>query len=198
MTRFATAFFVLIGLLFSVPAGAQSFDDLVNALPEGNFAERGAVVDALAATGDDRALAILEALSEGDLHTLDEDGSIVILREVGRTDMATDALTGADRGEVASRASDRIRVNNSLRRVIRAAIGTITLRHPNPDRRMAAAEAAFRAADPEMVEALVEVRGDEADPAIVVVLDQAIAASTLAGDAASEDRVAARAGRGSG
>ncbi len=191
MSRFATAFFVLIGLLFTVPAGAQSFEDLVQTLPEGNFAERGAVVDAMAATGDERALAILEALSEGDLHTLDADGSVVIIREVGRTDMATDALTGADLGEVPSRASDRIRVNNSLRRVIRAAIGTITLRHPNPDRRMAAAEAAFRAADPEMVEALVEVRGDEADPAIVVVLDQAIAASTLAGDAASGDRVAA-------
>jgi urea transport system permease protein len=63
MSRFATAVFVLIGLLFTVPAGAQSFEDLVQTLPEGNFAERGAVVDAMAATGDERALAILEALS---------------------------------------------------------------------------------------------------------------------------------------
>ena len=37
-------------------------------LPEGSFSDRAEVVAAIAATGDPRAAAVLEALREGELH----------------------------------------------------------------------------------------------------------------------------------
>ncbi|MCR9087515.1 MAG: urea ABC transporter permease subunit UrtB [Rhodobacteraceae bacterium] len=167
-------------------AQAQSFDDLVPALPEGGFGERAQVVAQIAATGDDRAEAVLAALLEGDLHTLKSDGTVVIVTEVGRDDVATDPVTGADRGIVERRGSSKIRVNNSLRRVLRTAIGTLTLTHPDPNRRLEAADAAFKSADPDQFEILKTVLDGEQDRAVRTALSEALAVSALAGDAADE------------
>ena len=71
----------------------------------------------------------------------------MLLRSVGRDDFATDALTGEDYGEVPSRGASKIKVNNQLRSTIRAAIGTMTLKDPDPARRLSAAQAAFAAPD---------------------------------------------------
>ncbi|MEL6338216.1 MAG: urea ABC transporter permease subunit UrtB, partial [Pseudomonadota bacterium] len=70
-----------LGLVLATigPAAAQSLEDLVAALPEGEFADRARVIDAIAATGDPRAGAILEALGEGDLEQLRETGAVVLV-----------------------------------------------------------------------------------------------------------------------
>lgn len=181
----------LLFSLFAVAAQAQSFDDLITTLPEGSYDDRAAIVRALAATGDERAVDLLGALLEGDLHVLKSDKSVVYVAEVGDDDIATDAITGEDKGVVPRRGSSKIKVNNGLRRVIRAEIGTLTLRHPDPDRRLAAAEAAFSAADPDQVDPLKAVLADETDSKVRKALTEAIAAATLASDATTEDKLGA-------
>ncbi|WP_138466803.1 urea ABC transporter permease subunit UrtB [Poseidonocella sp. HB161398] len=170
---------------------AQSLEELVAALPEGSYDDRAAVIAQIAATGDDRALKVLEVLLAGDLEQLDSNSRIVEIYGQGRDDFARDILTGEDYGEVPSRGSSKVRVNNSLRRDIRTAIGTMTLRHPDPARRLAAAQSAFRSPDPEQAELLAEAAAAEADPEVARALAEALAVVTLAGDGAAEAKIAA-------
>ena len=103
------------------PPSAQTLEDLMARLPDGNFNERAEVVSGIAATGDPRAAAVLEALGEGELHRRKDDGAII--RVTGRgaeRRRASTPLTGAELGPVAARSTEAIRVNNALRRAIRA------------------------------------------------------------------------------
>ncbi|MCV6598065.1 MAG: urea ABC transporter permease subunit UrtB [Mangrovicoccus sp.] len=159
---------------------AQSFDDLVRALPEGKFDDRAKVIAQIAQTGDDRAADTLTALLEGNLHVLKADDSLVVISKRGTQTIAADALSGEDRGVVKKRGSKKIRVNNALRRELRAAIGRLTLAHPDPVRRLAAAEAAFKAADPSQIALLHSVLETEENKKIRGALTEAVAASQLA------------------
>lgn len=170
---------------------AQSFEDLVAKLPEGNFGDRAEVVSQLGALGDPRAVPVLEVLLDGNLHVLKSNERVVFLREVGGDDVASDALTGEEYGIVPSRGASKIRVNNGLRRDIRAAIGTLTLRAPDPALRLAAAEAAFRAPNPDQLELLQSARSEEKDDEVAEALDFAIAATVLESDAPETDQVSA-------
>src|SRR5690606_21757999 len=118
---------------------AQSFEELAARLPDGNFSQRAAVATALAATGDERAAALLEALGAGELQVRAADGRL--LRVIGRRGnlQAVDALTGEALGPIGAREAEPVRVNNALRRSVRAAIASLTLMHPDPARRRAAA-----------------------------------------------------------
>ena len=75
-------------------AAAQTLEDLMARLPDGGFGERAEVVGAIAATGDPRAAALLEALGEGELHARKADGAIV--RVTGRGSKAQ-GFDAADR-----------------------------------------------------------------------------------------------------
>lgn len=197
MTRLRRWLPVTLVLLFpmSVPAQAPvdgDFAALVGALPDASFAEVEALVGRIAETNDDRALDVLEALAEGDLHTLDSNAAVVIVRDVGGDDHAFDALTGESYGEIPRRGSSAIRVNNSLRRAVAAAVGTLTLRHPDPARRLEAAQAAFDAPDPAQADALAAALDAEQDAAVRQALSEAVARAVLQDDTATvSDRRAA-------
>ncbi|QDL93429.1 urea ABC transporter permease subunit UrtB [Paroceanicella profunda] len=173
------------------PARAQDFDSLVNALPEGNYTDRGETAAAIAATGDERAVAVLTALLNGDLEQMKADGRIVIMSKRGRDAIATDALTGEEIGTVTSRDTERIRVNNGLRRDLRAAIGVLSLTNPDPEKRRAAAEAGFRSPDAEQIPALEQALARETDGSVRAVMEQALAAAMLMSDRPVEQRLGA-------
>ncbi|WP_349358163.1 urea ABC transporter permease subunit UrtB [Stappia sp.] len=164
---------------------------LVDALAGGGFDETQAQIDALAATGDPRAAPVLEALAEGDLYARASDGRVFVGARDGRDYRLTDPLTGADAGTAARRAVDKIRVNNRLRRAIRTALGTLTLRAPDPAIRLAAADAIFKAQDVDSLDALEAALAAETDPAVATALGEARAAALLASDRPLEDKRAA-------
>ncbi|MEI4471015.1 urea ABC transporter permease subunit UrtB [Frigidibacter sp. MR17.24] len=170
----------------SLPALAQSFDDLVRALPEGSYSARGAVVEDIARTGDARAEAVLSALLEGELGVIEDTGQVLT---TGRA--PADALTGAAVDKAAADGAERIRVNNALRRTIRAALGVLTLGSPDPAKRLAAAEAAYRAPDPESLETLDAAIAAETDGGVRRAMEEARAVALLQTDAATADKLAA-------
>ena len=177
--------------LLAATATAQTLEELVAQLPEGGFPERAEVIGAIARTGDERAVPVLEALGAGELHLRKEGGAILRVTGRSRSQQGFDALTGEALGPVEARSTEEIRVNNSLRRTIRAAIGVLTLMHDDPARRMGAAQAAFSAADPEMIPTLAEVLASEPDAKVAAALEQAIAVAVLNSDAPVAERVAA-------
>ncbi len=182
----------LVLLLFlAVGARAQTLEELMLKLPSGGYEERGAVAGAIARTGDDRAAGVLRLLSEGELHQRNSDGAIIRVTGRGSDRAAFDALTGAELGEIGRRDSEAIRVNNSLRRTIRAALGTINLTHPDAARRLAAANAAFGAPDPEQLPMIEAALAAEADAGVAKALAEARAVTLLQTDAAQAERLLA-------
>ena len=108
-------------------------------------------------------------------------------------------LTGAELGPVAARSTEAIRVNNLLRRAVRAAMSTLTLMDPDPAKRMTAAAEAFKNPDPEGIAALDAALADETDAGVRDMMREARASAVLSGDAepaAKVEAVAIVAGRG--
>src|SRR5690349_12442164 len=95
----------ILALFFCLltPAMAQTADiaPLFDALGPGSFSDREAAANALAATGDPRVPAVLQALSDGDLYVRESDGKVVLATKAGSDYALTDPVDGADLGTVA-------------------------------------------------------------------------------------------------
>jgi urea transport system permease protein len=178
-------------LLLPFAAFSQSLDDLVQRLPDGNFNDRGEVVGLIVQTADPRAAAVLSALLEGELHQRDADQSFLRVTGSRRNMEGFDLYSGAATGPIAARTTTAVRVNNGLRRTIRAALGVLTLTDPDPARRLEAAETAFRAPDAEQIAALTTALAIETNDNVRVSLAQAYAVTLLQTNAPLADRIAA-------
>ena len=184
----------LLVILFLLPSGiaaqaqgsSTSFEALVAQLPHGSYTARAKVVEALGARGDPRAEALLSALADGDVVARKSDGQVLIAGAHPR-----DPLTGAAADLPPAGALDKVKVNNSVRRAVRAALGVLTLRDPDPAKRMDAATAAFKAADPDQIDPLDTAIAAETDGAVKTALEQARAAAVLKADASEADKLAA-------
>jgi urea transport system permease protein len=183
----------LVAVLLTAAAPARAdLRDLVNALGGGgNYAETEQHVAAIAANGDAAAAPALEALAAGDLYARKSDGAVVIAVKSGSRFALSDALTGETLGEAASGEIEKIKVNNRLRRAIRAALGALTLMSPDPEVRKAAAESIFKSGDPEQIELLDAAIAAEQDPAIAKLMQEARAAAVLKSDLPDENKLAA-------
>jgi urea transport system permease protein len=187
------ALLLAIVLASLVPAQAQThdFSVLVDALAPGSFSDREAAIGALAATGEERVPAILAALGEGDLYARKTDGKVVIAAKSGAGFKITDAATGEDAGEAAKAELEKVKVNNGLRRAIRTAIGKMTLLSPDRRTRLSAAQSVMKNGDPAMLELLDEAIAAETDPLIRATMDAARAVIMLRTDATLAEKRAA-------
>ncbi|MEO0821431.1 MAG: urea ABC transporter permease subunit UrtB [Pseudomonadota bacterium] len=173
------------------PAAAASLEALVERLPEGGFPEREAVIGEIAATGDPRAAAILEALGARELRVVKKTGDIVLVRKEGRDLFAHDPYTDERIGPLKKRAARAIKINNNLRRVLAAAVGTLRLRNPDPALRLAAAEAVFKSRDASQIEALDAALAAETEPEVAEAFRLARAAATLGSDRPDAEQIEA-------
>ena len=174
---------LLLSLFFAVGlcagASAQSLEELVATLPEGGYDERAEVIQQIAATGDSRAVGVLEALSEGDLQELKASGEVVRGERRGSSYLAFNPITGEALGEIGRRDGDKVRVNNSLRREIAAALSAMTLTSPDPEQRLAAAATAFSTGDPSQIPALDAALAAETEERVANALKDARAAAVM-------------------
>ena len=182
---------LVLTLLFTGMAQAQSFEELVAALPQGEYDDRAEIVQKIAATGDPRAVSVLTMLGDGELYELKSDDSLVRIIKQGDAYQSYDPLTGDALGEVGRRDGSKVKVNNSLRREIRSAIGILTLRSDDPAKRLEAASAALRNPDPEQIEALDGAIEVEEDANVKLAFEQARAAGVLASDLGTDEKIAA-------
>jgi urea transport system permease protein len=186
---------LLLALAFSLPASAQTDDaaltTLVNALAPGNFKDREAAATALAATGDPRAVPVLQRLTDGELYVIEATGQVVFVATAAAGFRATDPVTAADLGEFAKGDLAKVKVNNGLRRSLRTLIGQLTLLSDDRGTRMTAALSVLRDASPENLELLDTALAAETDPEIKSVMEVARAAIVLKTDASIEEKAAA-------
>lgn len=186
---------VILGLaviLVAAPARADdaAFSAALSGLAADSFAEKAAAADRLAATGDARALPVLQAMEAGALFVRKDDSIIVTGEANGREVAIIDPLTGARLGTVASRDLSRITVNNALRSAIAAAVGRLDLASPDPARRRAAVESMARNTSAETAARLRDALARETDPGVKAVIAQTLARAALASPDAGERRKA--------
>jgi urea transport system permease protein len=170
---------VIAGLLL-VPLMARAADlpdadlaKLVTGLAGDGFDDKLGAIDALGASGDSRAVAILKSLADGKLAAT-EDKQVLV--EVADGKFA-DAVTGAAVEPAAD--PDRIRVNNRLRGEIDAALSHLTLYSTNPADRLSAAAEALHHPSLDAVPALDKALAAERDKEVAAALKLARAAGLL-------------------
>ena len=155
------------------------------------FPATQAIVKELAASGDPAVEKPLLALSEGDLVFRKADNQVFIDKESGQTVQLLDPLTAEPVGEAAKAEITKIKVNNTLRRVIRDLIGTLTLGSDDPAARLAAADTMFKTPDAGVIEAIDAAIATEAVASVKLKLQQARASSVLVSDLPEADKLAA-------
>ena len=159
---------------------AADVQSLVTNLTTGSFGDRETAVGALAASGDARAAPILQGLSAGQLYVRKSDNVVVIGKPDGNQLALEEAVSGKPAGTGDEAGLDRVRVNNRLRGVIDAAVGSLTLMSPDAKVRREAADSMFKRPDPTALPALDAALAAEKDAGIKTLLQQARAAAVLA------------------
>src|SRR4051812_29222317 len=171
------ALVIALGLLLVSPMGAnaQSFDNALAGFTSDSFNDTDAASAAVAASGNSRALAIIQALQESRL-LFTPDPKKVYIREPGG------AIIDAATGQIVTTAPadlKPVRLNNRVRRTIDAAVGSMTLLAPERTTRLEAARAVFKSKDASALPTLEAAIAKEADPAIRRAMLDARAAVVL-------------------
>ncbi len=169
----------------------DGFADLVQALGAKSYSAKIRAVNKLAATGDDRAAAILQAMVSRNLYTRKSDKRIVSGLKNGTQFEITDPLTEQVIGLAEKSDLSRLRVNNRLRRTVRTALGALTLASKDPRKRIIAAQSIFKAPKGAQIEILRSALKKETDDDALLEIVRALGAAELLHGNTPEIRIAA-------
>jgi len=192
LRRGLAGFLLLItAFLASGHAQAQSFEETAGKLGSKSFSEVAAAIEALAATGDDRALPILNALQDGTLSLARAGDKLVIATPTPDGFALQDALTGAALDPVGRRDVRKIAINNMIRTALRSALGSLQLFADEASVRLTAATSLLSNPSPDALPILDKALLAEKDGDVREMLDLARAAIIAQSDASLGLRLAA-------
>jgi urea transport system permease protein len=163
----------------------------INSLGQGNFSQVAGKIAELSRTGDVELVPVFEALAAGDLYARKADNIVFIAKENGGVLDLLDAVTRASAGQGAKADFERIKVNNSLRRAVKTAVGALTLLSPDRAIRLRAANSVFSSPSTDALELIEAAIASEKDAYIKSVMEQARAAAVLKSDRSLDDKRAA-------
>lgn len=191
MRRLVVSILMLVLIAARMPAFAQSTTpqaappaatagdsvvlDALADLGSGDYDRIRHGVGALAFSGDDRALAIIEALDAGKLYVRADHA--LFLKTPGGAIL--DAATGKPAPDVMASGLHEVRVNNPVRSAMDAALGSLRLLSPDAATRAKAAEAVFHSHDPRALPTLEKAIARETNAAARLRETQARAALVL-------------------
>ncbi|MCC0055593.1 MAG: urea ABC transporter permease subunit UrtB [Rhodobiaceae bacterium] len=186
---------LLLGLLLALPLSAAHADDaqlreiLSGFAQARNFNDVEKVIEALGKTGDSNAAPALRALSDGSLQVRAEDKSVVIVTRRGGREVMVDPLTDEIIAPTEGVSLDKIKIKNSIRRMINDALSGLTLRAENPNVRISAANTIFQNADESQLEAIESAIADEKNASVKARMEQARAAIVLKSSSDEKARI---------
>ncbi|WP_193179602.1 urea ABC transporter permease subunit UrtB [Nisaea sediminum] len=189
--RFRSGFLMVLftAMALLAPIAVQAADDLESLVAELGAApltKKDEVVERMIATGAPEVVTILEALVERDLYTRKSDEKVVIGRKADGGLMLVDPISGEELGIVGTRDVTRVKTNNSLRSSVKAAMGTLTLMSPDPQRRLEAAQGLLKSSDQSMLPLLEQALAKEQDANVRNALQLAEASIKLLSESAEE------------
>ncbi|HKX63889.1 MAG TPA: urea ABC transporter permease subunit UrtB [Rhizomicrobium sp.] len=163
---------------------AEAVAPLVRQLIDADYSQKAEIAAKLAASGSLRAAPILQALVDGTLNSTPDKR--VVIDPIDSAHSYTDALTGTPVNGIDSNSLDRITANNSLRRLVRGLLASISLLSPDDKVRRLAAESAFTAHEPDMLDGINTAIAREKVLGIRAILEQARAYILLQSEESSE------------
>ena len=170
-------------------AHAGPYEDALVGFTEGSLSDTGDAIDKVVASGNPMAAQVLGALEDARLMFSAAQKKVYIKT---KDDKLLDAATGKPVAGVAPDDIDTVIVNNRLRGVIDAALGSLTLMSPNPGQRYDAAQAVFKSRDAGAMAALDKAMAAEKDPRVKKAMSEAHAAIVLTDDKSSDaDKITA-------
>jgi len=173
----------------AVPGHAQSYEQALAGFAADSFSDTDAAIAAVVASGHPLAAKVIGALQDGRLLFNPEDKKIYLREPSGKV---LDAATGQPLVGEAPPGLKPVRLNNRVRRSIEAALGSLTLLAPDPNRRFGAAQAVFKSRDANALPALEGALAKETDARVRKAMLEARAAIILLQPSAREvDKVAA-------
>jgi urea transport system permease protein len=176
-------------VLLTLPSGAQTYEQALEKLAADSFNETDAGITAVAGSGHKLAAKIVGALQDGRLLFTPDDKKIYVREPSGAL---LDAATGQTVAGQEPANLKTVRLNNRLRRSVDAALGSLTLRAPDPRQRLDAAQAVFKSRDANALTALEGALAAEQDARVKTVMQQARAAILLLQSGTGEaDKLAA-------
>ena len=182
-----------IGVMLGAPDAVAAGDlaGLIAKLDADSYAEKAEAVDALAASGDPRAAAILQAMVDGQLLKRKTGGGLFIGAASGDPVAVRDVMTGAAAGTVPAAELEPIGINNRVRRSIETALNSMTVVSANPEERRRSAESIFKSRDISKLAMVEKALASETDPAALKAFGDARAALVLTGTGSEADKIAA-------
>jgi urea transport system permease protein len=176
-------------VLIAAAANAQGLQAALAGFAADSYSEIEDAINAVAASGDPRALEIIQALQDGRL-LFDPTSNQVFIKD--QTNQLIEAATGHPALGVSAADLKPVRLNNRLRRAVDAALGGLNLLASDPSKRLAAAQAVFKSREASVLPTLETAISKETDPTITRALAQARAAIVLNLSTATEaDKLAA-------
>ncbi|MCP1200416.1 urea ABC transporter permease subunit UrtB [Notoacmeibacter sp. MSK16QG-6] len=190
------ALFIVFSALAAQTASAQDDDPALRQAIAGLGAEKGysklrKAIGIVVETGDPRGARVLDALSEGDVYRRETDGAVFIVSGRGKQLTLLDPVTGDETGTAAKSDLKKVRVNNSVRRSVREAIGALTLGAKDPGVRMSAARTMIDNPDPDSLDAIDTALDKETDADVRDALQQARAGAIILSDRDVSEKVSA-------
>ncbi|MBO6825327.1 MAG: urea ABC transporter permease subunit UrtB [Sneathiella sp.] len=162
---------------------ASELYDVTQELNTKSYSKKAKVVAKIAETGDEQAADILRALMAGDLFARKSDKIIVLAEKQPDGGYALIAPgTGAALGTAKKSDLSKVKINNRVRNAIKAALGGLDLNHPDPAKRLAAADAVFKSLDDDMLPLLEARLKTEENDKVKSAFEQTIAALYLNAD----------------
>jgi urea transport system permease protein len=185
--------FASLLLLFASLAASRADEAAVRAALGKLSADTGypaveALIGELAATGDPLAAPSLKALSDGRLVVRKSDGGVFALDAGGNK--LLDPLTEAAAGVAADSPIEKVKIKNSIRRKIAAAMSGLTLMAKDQSVRLRAVDTIFTTSDVSQMEGLSTALAAEADPLVKRRMEEAKAVLILASSPDEAVRIA--------
>lgn len=179
------ALLAVVWLFASLPARALD-SGMVGKLAEDDLTAKLEAIDRIAASGEEAALTLLQALADGKVQVTPEGRVIIVAEQV--LDAATQTPI-----EPAPEQYEAAVVNNRMRAKLSAAIGALSLLSPDRDTRLASARALESTDDVSLIGLVERALGKETDALIRASLEHTRAVLLLRSDDPARRAEAARA-----
>ncbi len=162
-------------LLAPLPAVAAPLDDALARLAADSYSETEKAIAEITASGAETAPAILDAMLDRRLFVSAADKGVYVKDRAGAF---LDAKTGKASATAPADLA-MVRLNNRLRGVIEASLGSLTLLSPDAGKRLSAAETVFKSKDEKLLGTLDAALAKEQNTRVKRALTEARAAIIL-------------------
>lgn len=191
---FRPFFYFLFSLIVIATAPSSSFADFdaaVVKLSAKSTKTKIIGIEGLIQSGNPRTSVVLNAFLEGNLFQRKSDKKIVIGKTTADSFRAVDAITGQKLGEAKKTSFKKIRINNRLRKIIRGALGGISLLSPDKTLRLSAAKDVFKSQNIAVIGLLEKAITKEDDPEVMAAFQRSLAAVQATNSADVQVRLSA-------